>query len=200
MTVVAITNKTILIDKYGKPGQTRLIDPLTGDYVFNNDGRIVGGNGIQQMVYLAMKTIRGSCAETDLGQTLSNIKVIGNNYATLVKNEVNKALKPLVDQKKIEIIDIQVSRAGSNKSIINVKWRDLETLAEMPYLKTATDILTSLIGKTTADMAKNFATSIVEYTKAATGINTAATKLSVAADKLGGKPKVPPTTKPAGRE
>ena len=51
-------NKTILIDDFGQPGQVRLIDPVTKDYRFNSNGRIVGGNGIQQLVYLALLTVR----------------------------------------------------------------------------------------------------------------------------------------------
>ena len=119
-----------MIDKFGKPGQTRFINPVTQDYMFDSNGHIVGGNGIQQLVYLALVTIRGSSAMIDLGQSFSNVKVIGANYVSLVKNEVNKALKPLIDQKKIVLIDVKVNRSGTNMSVIDVKWKDLATGTE----------------------------------------------------------------------
>jgi hypothetical protein len=117
-------NKTILIDDFGVPGQTRFIDPTTGDYKFNSNGRLVGGNGIQQLVYLALLTVRGSSAMENLGQSFSNVKTMGTNYITLVKNEVNKALKDLIDQKKISLIDVNVTRLN-NTSRIDIKWKDL---------------------------------------------------------------------------
>jgi len=86
-------NKTILIGNQGIAGQTRYINPITSDYEFNANGRIVGGNGIQQMVYLALLTVKGSSAMTELGQSFTKIQVLGSNYLTFVKNEVNAALK-----------------------------------------------------------------------------------------------------------
>jgi hypothetical protein len=123
-------NKTILIGNYGIAGQTRFINPITGDYEFNANGRIIGGNGIQQLVYLALVTVRGSSAMLTLGQSFTNIQVIGSNYITFVKGEVNKALKDLIDQKKIELVDVTVDTSNTT-SRIRIKWRDLATGTEL---------------------------------------------------------------------
>jgi len=119
-------NTNVLISNNNKPGQTRFIDPNTGDYVFDDNGRIVGGNAIQQMVYLAIKTIRGSSAVADLGQSFSNVKTIGANYITLVKNEVNKSLKYMIDNKLIQLIDVVVNQQGTQAQI-QIKWKDIAT-------------------------------------------------------------------------
>jgi len=111
------------------PGQVRLIDPVTKDYRFNSSGRIVGGNGIQQLVYLALLTVRGSSAMTDLGQSFTNVKVIGSNYVSLVKGEVDKALASLINQKKIQLVDVIVSNNG-NMAKIDIKWKDIATGTE----------------------------------------------------------------------
>lgn len=125
-----LPNTTVLISStFGVPGQTRFIDPVTGDYVFNANGRIIGGNAIQQMVYLAIKTVKGSCAVTDLGQSFSKVQTIGANYITLVKNEVNNALKYMIDNRLIQLIDVVVSQQGT-QARIQIKWKDIATNTE----------------------------------------------------------------------
>ena len=125
-TTVSI-NKTILIDDFGRNGNVRLIDPVTMDYKFNSKGCLVGGDGIQQMVYLALLTVKNSSALSNFGQSFTNIKVIGEHYVTLVTNEVNQALKKLIDSKKISLLNVDVKRIGPNKSKIDIRWRNLTT-------------------------------------------------------------------------
>lgn len=124
------TNKTVLIDDYGLNGNVRLIDPVTMDYKFDDDGNIVGGDGIQQMVYLALLTVKNSSVIANFGQAFTNIKVIGDKYKSKVVSEVNSALKSLVDQKKISIVNIDIKINGTNQTRIHIVWKNLTTNTE----------------------------------------------------------------------
>ena len=108
-----------------------MIDPITQDYVFNSNGRIVGGNGIQQLVYLALVTVLGSSAVTTLGQDFTSIKTLGTNYPSIIKGKAQQALQSLIDAKKIQLIDVIVNISGTNRSTIDIKWKDLATGTEL---------------------------------------------------------------------
>jgi hypothetical protein len=120
------SNKTVLIDKFtGKSGNTRFIDPLTKDYQFNEQGYAVGGNGIQQLVYLAILTVKNSSVIKDFGQGFTSVKTLGSNYKTLITNEVNNALSDLVKKKLIELVSVDISTAGTTSRII-IQWKNLK--------------------------------------------------------------------------
>jgi len=122
---VVTTNKKILIDDYGRNGNVRLIDPITQDYRFNDNGYAVGGDGIQQMVYLALLTLKNSSVIANFGQAFSNLKVIGDQYKSQIESEVNSALKALIDRKWIAVQKIDINRSSTNQIRIRISWINL---------------------------------------------------------------------------
>ncbi len=106
-------------------GNNRFIDPSTRDYVIDTEtGRIVGQDAMQQMVYLALVTVKESSAVFDLGQNFTSIKVITENIEAQITNEVKRALNHLTVKKQITINNIFVERDDRNVIRIHVVWTD----------------------------------------------------------------------------
>ena len=106
-------------------GNNRFIDPSTRDYSIDVDtGRIVGQDAMQQMVYLALVTVRGSSAVTDLGQGFTSIKQINQNVEAQITNEVNTALQILTRNKQIFLNDVFVQIDANKVARIHVVWTD----------------------------------------------------------------------------
>ena len=126
-TQVSARRRTIWKDENNTQGQVRLIDTATGDYKFSSDGLIVGGNGIEQMVYLALVTVKGTSAVRSLGQNFSNIRTLRDNVQSEIQEEVRLALDNLVEQKKISIENVFVDKFPDNPSRIRIliQWKDL---------------------------------------------------------------------------
>lgn len=74
---------------------SRAIDPVTQDYVLNDNGTFVGQSYVQTAVYLALFTTFNSSAVVGLGNQLKSIPVVGNNIVNQVTNIVNQALQVL---------------------------------------------------------------------------------------------------------
>ena len=113
----------------GQIGDCRLIDPITKDYKYNDNGYMVGGIGIQQQVYLALLTVKGSSAQLNLGQEYSNVRTIGSNFEVLITQEVEASLFTLTDSKKIKLNNVVPIKDSNNNTLvrIDVKWTDLTT-------------------------------------------------------------------------
>ena len=105
-------------------GSNRFIDPSTRDYVIDPDtGRLVGQDAVQQLVYLALVTVKGSSAVTGLGQSFTSIQVKTENIDVIIKNEVNLALNKLITQKLITLNDVFIEFVNG-AALIRVVWTD----------------------------------------------------------------------------
>jgi len=120
---------TLLIDENGIQRDARKIDASTGQYVFDDDGRLIGMHSIAQMMQLAAHTVRGSAAVKDLGQTFGDIKVLGAGLQRQVENAVAVAFEPLVRQKLVRIDGVTVTKKDppTTGAFIVVRWTDLTT-------------------------------------------------------------------------
>lgn len=106
-------------------GNNRFIDPATRDYVIDEEtGRIVGQDAMQQMVYLALVTVKESSAVFDLGQNFTSIKVITANIEAQITNEVKRALNHLTVKKQITINNVFVDVDANHVARIHVVWTD----------------------------------------------------------------------------
>lgn len=103
----------------------RKINVLTKDYEFDEHGRALGMDNIQQMVYLALVTIRNSSTVLGLGEDFSQIKIITQNIKALIEDKVNLALQTLIKQNLVELQEVIVRRNEQNAIQINIKWIDL---------------------------------------------------------------------------
>jgi hypothetical protein len=111
----------------------RKIDPVTRQYDFDANGRVVGQTTTQQLVLLAFSTVAGTSAMTTLGQTLRRIQVIGPDIVRQVTTILTAAVQPYIDQKLLAILSISVvGRTGNGPGglptggiVASVRWRDL---------------------------------------------------------------------------
>jgi hypothetical protein len=120
------TKHTLYLDSNNSQQNCRAIDPKTGDYMLDDNDQFMGMTNIQQKVLLALTTMRNSSIQNNLGINLSNIQVIGRNFDYLIRNEINNALKDLINNKEILLLDIKIS-TKNNKALINILWKDLTT-------------------------------------------------------------------------
>lgn len=109
-------------------GQTgRYIHPVTRTYTFASDGRTQGYATAQQLVDIALRTVRGQCAIPNLGQTFTTIQEKGPFFNGQVAAAVNTALADLVRARIIQLVSVDVQNNPNNPdgTIGFVTWRDL---------------------------------------------------------------------------
>lgn len=118
-----------LLKEDGSQGTAIFLDPATGDYVLNADtNEYIGMDVVEQMVYLALNTVRGSAFLETLGQGFSTIRVISKNIQVRVEDEVRIALSALISDKLIELVAVEVSvkqLSHVGKPAITIHWRNL---------------------------------------------------------------------------
>jgi hypothetical protein len=116
----------------GLPQTGRYIDPVTKDYVFTTDGRLQGLATVPQLVQLALTTILGSAAVTNVGQTFTLVQEKGAGFAQQMRAKVTSALSDLVKRNLVQIKSIAVDEPQSSPDagIVRVRWIDLTTGVE----------------------------------------------------------------------
>lgn len=118
----------VWIKRDGTQGNASLIDPRTGDYVLDEFGNSVGDDSINQMVFLALTTIRNTSAVSNFGLELDiNNSIINESTLPRVKLAVFKALKHLTDPQVITIVDVTTTRISGTGLEINVQWQNNST-------------------------------------------------------------------------
>lgn len=119
-------NTQILPDASRQQSQdARFIDPSSKDYVVDQYGRTVGDNSIAQQVYLALITTKGSCANFTLGNDFKKIKTYNSKtIQAQISTQVRLALKTLIDNKSITLINVSVVLSQVQTISIKVEWRN----------------------------------------------------------------------------
>lgn len=103
---------------------SRMIDPVTKDYVFDSNGRILGMPDVHQLVLLAVSTRKGSSAMRELGQELERIPRITANTARRVDSTLRASVQHLVDQGLITVTGTTVETGDARIRAV-LLWRDL---------------------------------------------------------------------------
>ena len=115
----------------GLPQSGRAIDPKTKSYYFASDGsgRLQGMATVPQLVQLALSTIKGSSAVAALGQTFSEVKEKGSDYAAQIDKRVRLAFADLIKRNLAQVQSVTVNQPPSNPDagLAIVKWVDLTT-------------------------------------------------------------------------
>jgi hypothetical protein len=106
---------------------SRRIDPSTGDYVLDDNGRVLGMHDTKHLVLLAVKTDKGSSALRSLGHELRSIDRITPNFARRVDSTMRAAVQHLINRKLIEFIDTRVQIVRPGVAFVRLRWRDLLT-------------------------------------------------------------------------
>jgi hypothetical protein len=119
----------------GATGQegSRRIHEGTGDYVFDDTGRVLGMSATRQMMLLALSTVKTSAATANLGHELRKILDIGPDFERRVRNAVESACKHLTDAGLVGLVEIRQDRFTNEGTTqergvrIVVRWVDLQT-------------------------------------------------------------------------
>lgn len=109
----------------GTQGNCAYINPDTGDYELDQFGNSVGGDSINQMVYLAFKTLLNTSAVSGFGLDLDTTnQVINDSLINRIKLSVFKAVKHMTDPKTITIVNVTARRVTPTGLEINIEWRN----------------------------------------------------------------------------
>ena len=99
----------------------RLIDTSTGDFVIFADGNTAGMPSATQQVLLAVSTVLGSAANTNVGNTVRSVQTLGPNFVSQFQGIFQQALQNLVSAGTISLVRIDVFRLPTNNnSTVNV--------------------------------------------------------------------------------
>lgn len=102
----------------------RKIDPSTGDYVLDENDRLVGMNNIQQLVMLAV---------LNAAPALQDIDRLTDGFDRAASAILSNECQSLVDQGLIEVIGVRDVRLGARgglkqgQAVYKFLWRDLTT-------------------------------------------------------------------------
>jgi phage gp46-like protein len=117
-----------------QPLGTRKIDPVTRDFVLDDDGRILGQDFVRHAVQMSLHTVRGSAADGDVGQRLHTLDRITPNFERQVEAILTEAVQPLIIRGLIEVVGFRNYRTGDGRNGIargaiygRFLWRDLTT-------------------------------------------------------------------------
>lgn len=122
-----VITKTIWVTAEGAQGTAPEIDPVTRDYVVDSYGHTRGYSTIQQQVYLALFTIKGSAADFNFGLDTSTLDKRTSNTAKRADTAVRAALKRLVDKRAIAIVSVDLKTLSPTSVRLEVNWRDTAT-------------------------------------------------------------------------
>jgi hypothetical protein len=127
-TMINSSTAKVYIKADGTQGNCAMIDPLTGDYVLDDYGNSVGDDSVNQMVYLAFKTLFNSSAVDGFGLDIDvTNSVINDNTNLKVKLAVMKAVKHLTSARVISIVSVTTQRITSTGLQVLIQWMNLST-------------------------------------------------------------------------
>lgn len=109
-------------------GDSAFINPLTGKYELDERGNVIGGDSIQQMVYLALFTSLNSSVVEDFGIDFNDFtQTVTPSLQYQLRRNIFNALRHLTSTNKISIVDIIIERSKlqPNKLDIEIRWLDV---------------------------------------------------------------------------
>lgn len=109
----------------GSTGEAAKINAKTGDFELDERGQKLGMTGPQQMVLLALKTMRGSAA-TDIGIEPFPDR-ISEQTKRIVEARITNALADLRTRGIIELKSIEIVEPKEGALAITVVWRDVSS-------------------------------------------------------------------------
>lgn len=106
---------------------SRKINPITRDYVTNEDGRLEGMNNVQHLVQLAV---------TNAAPQLMALDRLDGGFQKGVLAILSAAVAPLVARRLISVVGVSVrmNKSGGlqpGQAVTVFKWRDLTTQEEI---------------------------------------------------------------------
>lgn len=118
-------------------GSGKFINPETRDYQMDpNTGRLIGQDSAQQLVYLALITVKGTSIVTGMGQEFSTIKTVSDDFLVKATNLVKASLKLLIDTRVIVLNEVKIDLVNNkatdpNRAArIRIFWTDIAQNAQ----------------------------------------------------------------------
>lgn len=102
-----------------------IVSGTAGQYVFDEFGRRRGMPDAHHMIVLAIKTLRGSCAVEDIGNSFFEVRTITDSFVQEQKVRVYEAFKFAVDNGYVRIDTIDVEPNGGSPALTHVRMTDL---------------------------------------------------------------------------
>lgn len=104
----------------------RALDPRTKDLLME-DGRFLEMGGVQQKVFLAITTKKGSVPGLpDFGVSFVGIEHKTKNFKKDVQDSIRVALQPMITRKEIKLLEIIINES-LNQAQIDVLYMNLST-------------------------------------------------------------------------
>ena len=126
-TISNSTSALALLDQSGIKRNAVMIDTVTGDFVRDQTtGVHLGMDSVQQQVYLALRTLKGSSVVLNLGIAFK-VKTISETTTQKLKAAVNEALLPLTSRALIAVTNVTAERVKMTAITVSVSWTNLTT-------------------------------------------------------------------------
>jgi hypothetical protein len=114
----------------------RQVNPDTGDYEVDENGRILGMTTARQLVLFAIKTVRDSSAVKGMGNQLALIDRISSNFEQRILTILTDALKRPIALGMITVLGFSDFKKGPDFGLRRgavygrLRWRDNTTSTE----------------------------------------------------------------------
>lgn len=103
------------------------IDTVTGDFQRDpTTGIHLGMDGVQQQVYLALRTLKGSSIVLNLGLSFK-MTTLSETTARKVEESVRSALSDLVTRQLVRVDKVTAERVKITGLLVIVNWTNLTT-------------------------------------------------------------------------
>lgn len=105
----------------------RAINPATRQYIFDAAGRIAGQDTVQQLVYLAYATKKGTSVIASLGSSILGTDTIDETFQAVLTARATEPIQSLIDDGRVSVVSVDVTRFSADGVSIAVRWKDTST-------------------------------------------------------------------------
>ena len=127
-TTINSSAAKVYIKADGTQGNCAKINPLTGDYMIDENGNSIGDDSINQMVYLAYNTLFNSSTVNGFGFDVNiHDLVINEQTKSKVKLAAMKAVTHLTSKNIITIISVIVKKITATGLEVKIEWMNNST-------------------------------------------------------------------------
>ena len=108
----------------------RWINPVSKTFEVDDYGQIIGMDAVQQQVYLALRTAKGSAIPEQLGNELLTIEDVNDEFPARFEAAIRSALSRLIALRLVDPLSIDISQFAQDGQFVRIRWRNLATLSE----------------------------------------------------------------------
>lgn len=121
------TTAKLYLSPTGQKRNAAAIDTVTGDLQRDaTTGIHQGMDGVQQQVYIALRTLKGSAVVLNLGIAFKPT-TISETTTRKLQDAVRAALSDLVSRQLVRVDDVKAERVKMTGILVIVRWTNLTT-------------------------------------------------------------------------